>query len=164
LILSTNFNLPIEEMRFPPHKSSFYDSPQNLTMPGNQVAIEGKKEMRIRKMAIIIRKGTTALDTSAALLFATLCKMNKLIPSGGEINANSILITIMTANQRGSNPSLTMRGYNIGRVITKIEMASRGAPKMIKKMLMQIIINQGGRLKDKMYSIEFWAICVIAVS
>lgn len=131
---------------------------------GNQVAILGKTDMRTKKIPRITKKGTTARDISAADALLTPCKMNKFIPSGGEINANSILITIMTPNQRGLNPSPTINGNNIGRVMTKIDMASKGAPNKIRKILMQRMINHGGGASDRMYFNASWASCIMEIA
>jgi len=48
---------------------------------GNQVVRPGKKEIKARNKAMMIRKGMTPRETSAALDLARSCKMKRFMPS-----------------------------------------------------------------------------------
>ena len=77
---------------------------------GSQVVRLGTHEIKIRKMAMMTRNGITPRDTSPAVALARFCRINRLSPSGGEIKASSIFITMITANHKPLKPSPVTRG------------------------------------------------------
>ena len=73
---------------------------------------------------------------------------NRFNPTGGEINASSMLMIMIIANQIGSKPSAIMIGYKIGNVITRIETVSRNIPRINSTILIIMKMTQGETSSD----------------
>jgi len=84
--------------------------PIHFIKVGNQFVRLGTNETKIRKRSMMIRKGITPRETSLLVDFATVCMIERFIPSGGEISASSILITMTTAIHNPLNPSPVTKG------------------------------------------------------
>jgi hypothetical protein len=67
-----------------------------IIMSGNHVEITGMYVMTINKPTIKIKNGIVPRKTCASGMFEILLITNKLRPTGGDINASSILITSIT--------------------------------------------------------------------
>lgn len=73
---------------------------------GKKVAIPGKMVNMIIKRICIIKKGTIPLKIVPIGMSGAHPEMTKtLIPTGGVICPISIIITMITPNQMGSNPA-----------------------------------------------------------
>eukprot|EP00919_Chromeraceae_sp_WS-2016_P061287 GHVR01145337.1.p2 GENE.GHVR01145337.1~~GHVR01145337.1.p2 ORF type:complete len:104 (-),score=7.04 GHVR01145337.1:406-717(-) len=77
-------------------------------------------------------KGQTPLIISEDFPPETDCMTNRFSPTGGVINAHSIMMTNMMANQIGSIPIIPSDGYSTGIIINNMDMDSRKNPMMSK--------------------------------
>ena len=79
-------------------------------MDGSHVLKDGKSEIISKKTPMIMRKGITPFETSAAVALPISWSMKRFIPSGGDIKANSEVTAMITPNQRPLNFKEIMTG------------------------------------------------------
>ena len=110
----------------------------------------GKATMTAKKISRKNRKGVTPRRMSPVGMLKIVFTANKSIPIGGVMSPICVFTENTTANQRGSNPRLTINGTKIGIVSSVMVSGSRIQPKKRRIIFIAIITSHGDTAVDSM--------------